>query len=106
MVNWLGRPAPSQRCQCSVDEGIFARALHARGGRGFRIGAAKLRMVTGAMVAFRLFFPDELPVALFDDGVLVRHLRFMQAVRQHVGGLGGGAEGGKIRRSSARQMKM
>ncbi|MNZ86934.1 hypothetical protein D3C78_1057790 [compost metagenome] len=41
-------------------------------------------MVGGAVVALAVVFPDELPIALFDDRAFMRDLRFPDAVRSHV----------------------
>ena len=46
---------------------------------------AKLRMVAGAMVAFAVVFPDELPVAFLNDGALEGDFRFGKAMRQQIG---------------------
>ena len=67
------------------DDRIVLGALHAGGRRRFRIGAAKLRMVCGAMIAFAVVFPDELPVALLDDGAFEGDLGVLQIVRGQIG---------------------
>ncbi|SOC86353.1 hypothetical protein SAMN05421890_4879 [Ensifer adhaerens] len=84
---------------------IVIRTRNAGGRRGFRIGLAEFRMVAGTVVAFAVVFPDELPVALFDDGAFISHLGLAQAVRQEVG-LHEGAEGGEIQRLVASDTKI
>ena len=66
------------------DHRIALGACNAGDGRGFRKGADQLRMVGGAVIALAVVLPDELPVRLFDDGGLERHLALVQVVRQEI----------------------
>ena len=52
-------------------------------------------MVAGAVIALAVVLPDQLPVALLDDGALVGDLGVGQVVRRQVAGrlLGEGVEG-------------
>ncbi|ENN89027.1 hypothetical protein RHSP_02217 [Rhizobium freirei PRF 81] len=78
------------------DDGIAHRALNAGHGRRFGEGAAELGVIGGAVVALAVVLPDQLPVALLDDGALEGDLGFAHAMRRHIG-LDRGTDRGEIR---------
>ncbi len=68
-----------------IDFRVFHHALHASRGRGFGIGAAKFRVVGGTVIALAIVFPDELPVALFDDRAFEGDLGVLDVMRREIG---------------------
>ena len=89
-------PTASQRATCwssTRRESLFAAIADQL--RVLGEGAAERRVIGRAVIALAVVLPHELPVALLDDGALVRDLRVGQVVRREIAGrlLGKGVEG-------------
>src|SRR3984957_14217055 len=81
-----------------VDLDVVGDAIHSRYGRLLRKGPSQFRMVRCAMVALAIVFPDELPIAVFNDRALEGDFGVSDLVRRQIP-CGLGSEGFETRRN-------